>query len=483
MSSVDNILGLVSHLHSMESSFSAILIEAAMKLASLTDANLFILVETKDGRRFAGKRHLCNQYTSGGLAPVGSDLEMEVDPSVIGLRARYVGSQGTHPNPTTSSSASSSSSSSSITSVDRSQSQIRPSSPPISSSSSSSSTPSPAKTGMKRSLDFVNAEVEHRKVFVVNQNDAQRKNSIKFEAVELGADTSAAGISNRNSRNEGAQSGQTDAKMVQQNSTEPTSQPAGTGSDEDLPALTNTGSQTEFCVDSSYIEPFGGHFLESEDEFKTMLQNQSGSQFEGSALQLPLSCGMNAASGGDANDTSDEEQQHLMAQQQQHQQENPSSVGHRSQLEFGGEKEDRKPYDHVMGWNTTDFLSNSIRAGNVLSISDSSLVDKSSANHRMFMSLIHEYTKESVKYVPEEKLARKEFVDKIFFNFWVYFPHLDTLHNLGAKISIGKRFYFLKAFVRAGIARGLSSILGRRSTYSQDSLENIDKKLSEMRRN
>ena len=70
------------------------------------------------------------------------------------------------------------------------------------------------------------------------------------------------------------------------------------------------------------------------------------------------------------------------------------------------------------------------------------------------MSLIHEYTKESVKYVPEEKMARKEFVDKIFFNFWLYFPHLDTLHNLGAKISIGKRYYFLKAFVRAGIARG-----------------------------
>ena len=52
MTSVDNILGLVSHLHSMESSFSAILIEAAMKLASLTDANLFILVETKDGELF-----------------------------------------------------------------------------------------------------------------------------------------------------------------------------------------------------------------------------------------------------------------------------------------------------------------------------------------------------------------------------------------------------------------------------------------------
>ena len=127
------------------------------------------------------------------------------------------------------------------------------------------------------------------------------------------------------------------------------------------------------------------------------------------------------------------------------------------------------------------------------------------------MSLIHEYTKESVKYVPEEKVARKEFVDKIFFNFWLYFPHLDTLHNLGAKISIGKRYYFLKAFVRAGIARGeswlingdavlgscalevasfrislppgLSSILGRRSSYSQDTLEKIEQKLTEMRRN
>ena len=129
-----------------------------------------------------------------------------------------------------------------------------------------------------------------------------------------------------------------------------------------------------------------------------------------------------------------------------------------------------RKYEAMRSWWKADFFSRYA-------------VDKSSANHRMFMSLIHEYTKESVKYVPEEKLARKEFVDKIFFNFWVYFPHLDTLHNLGAKISIGKRFYFLKAFVRAGIARGLSSILGRRSTYSQDSLENIDKKLSEMRRN
>jgi len=484
MTSVDNILGLVSHLHSMESSFSAILIEAAMKLASLTDANLFILVETKDGRRFAGKRHLCNLYTSGELTPVGSDLEMEVDPSVIGLRARYVGSPGSQLAPTnpTSSSSSSSTSTTTVGSQSQTATSIRPSTPPTSSSSAgSTSTP---KIGAKRASDAVGSDGERRKVFVVGQNEAQRKSSIKFEAVELQSNPGSTESPGRSSRSETARSDLIDAKSLHANSVPPSHPQHQSRAGDELPALTNSGSQTgmEYCVDSSYIEPFAGHFLESEDEFKTMLQNQSGSQFEGSALQLPLSCGMEGSSGSDVHDTSDEE--HLLAQQ--HQQQSPNDhlpPGHRQQMEFGTEKEDRKPYDHVMGWNTTDFLSKSVRANNILSISDSSLVDKSSANHRMFMSLIHEYTKESVKYVPEEKLARKEFVDKIFFNFWLYFPHLDTLHNLGAKISIGKRYYFLKAFVRAGIARGLSSILGRRSGCSQESLENIEKKLTEMRRN
>jgi len=487
MTSVDNILGLVSHLHSMESSFSAILIEAAMKLASLTDANLFILVETKDGRRFAGKRHLCNLYTSGELSPVGSDLEMEVDPSVIGLRARYIGTPGSQssapnvPSASTSSSCASSSSSSSTTtsaaigSHSPAASSTRPSSPPTSSSGCS---PSPPKAGAKRSAES-DFESDRKKVFLVGQNETQRKNSIKLEAVEMRSNSHVPETSDRNPRVV------TEAKSVHANSVRPTHQQQPSRADEDLPALANAGSQTnmEFYVDSSYIEPFAGHFLESEDEFKTMLQNQSGSQFEGSALQLPLSCGMEASAGSDVHETSDDDPllPHQRQQDQHHQDHLSSSQ--RQLMEFGGEKEDRKPYDHVMGWNTTEFLSNSVRANNILSISDSSLADKSSANHRMFMSLIHEYTKESVKYVPEEKVARKEFVDKIFFNFWLYFPHLDTLHNLGAKISIGKRYYFLKAFVRAGIARGLSSILGRRSSYSQDTLEKIEQKLTEMRRN
>jgi len=465
MSSVDNILGLVSHLHSMESSFSAILIEAAMKLASLTDANLFVLVETKDGRRFAGKRHLCNLYTSGELAPMGSDLEMEVDPSVIGLRARYVGNQ-TGPNNDLPSSE--------ISTTSRPSSSSLPSQSDSESPTKRGVSTSPPKAGQKRLADTTEME-ERKKMFLPNE-EGKRRDSIKCEAVELRANSSSVITGLTQSAAVGNAT-----NTIQKSPRQQHLQHQGRGA-ETLPVMTDSGSQTEFFVDQSYIEPFAGHFLESEDEFKTMLQNQSGSQFEGSALQLPLTCGLDPSSGSDSHETCEDDQRRQLSQQlQQHQhQDHPT---HRHGTDSSNEEEERKPYDHVMGWNTTEFLSKSVRANNVLSINDSSLADKSSSNHRMFMSLIHEYTKESVKYVPEEKMARKEFVDKIFFNFWLYFPHLDTLHNLGAKISIGKRFYFLKAFVRAGIARGLSSILGRRSSYSQETLDNIDKKLTEMRRN
>lgn len=90
MASAQSLLGLVNQLQTMESSFCDVLMEAALKLASLTDANVFVMVETAEGRRFAGKRHLCDSYINGGLCPIGSDMEMEVDPTVKGLRQRLI---------------------------------------------------------------------------------------------------------------------------------------------------------------------------------------------------------------------------------------------------------------------------------------------------------------------------------------------------------------------------------------------------------
>ena len=88
MASATNLLGLVNQLQNLEVSFSKILMETAMKLSALTDLNVFVLVETQDGRRFSGKRHLCDAYIDGSLTLQGSDVEFEINPSVYALRQR-----------------------------------------------------------------------------------------------------------------------------------------------------------------------------------------------------------------------------------------------------------------------------------------------------------------------------------------------------------------------------------------------------------
>ena len=47
-----SLLELATQIQSMELSFTTILLEAAMKLASLTDANIFMIVDTQEGRRY-----------------------------------------------------------------------------------------------------------------------------------------------------------------------------------------------------------------------------------------------------------------------------------------------------------------------------------------------------------------------------------------------------------------------------------------------
>ena len=42
----------------MESAFTGVLLESALKLSNVTDANIFILVETSEGRQWAGNRRL-----------------------------------------------------------------------------------------------------------------------------------------------------------------------------------------------------------------------------------------------------------------------------------------------------------------------------------------------------------------------------------------------------------------------------------------
>jgi len=88
MSSSQSLIGLVNQLQNMETSFTNILMEAALKLASLTDASLFLLVETPEGRRYAGRPHLCTAYQDGTLNALPDDKEMETDLTVSGLREK-----------------------------------------------------------------------------------------------------------------------------------------------------------------------------------------------------------------------------------------------------------------------------------------------------------------------------------------------------------------------------------------------------------
>ena len=79
MSSPQSLLDLVTRLQHIEQNITDVLLEAAMKMSSLTDTSVFILVETQEGRKFSGEPHLCNAYRNSQLSPKDTDVECLVD--------------------------------------------------------------------------------------------------------------------------------------------------------------------------------------------------------------------------------------------------------------------------------------------------------------------------------------------------------------------------------------------------------------------
>jgi len=89
MASANSLLGLVSQLQSMEATFTSIFLESILKLSSLTDAKVFVLVESQEGRRVAGADHLCQAFAEGSLGPDPADLEVFLEqPNVYALGER-----------------------------------------------------------------------------------------------------------------------------------------------------------------------------------------------------------------------------------------------------------------------------------------------------------------------------------------------------------------------------------------------------------
>jgi len=78
----------MTQLHNLESNVAGILMEASLKLCSLTDINIFFLVETAEGRRFAGNPKFCDQFRQEGLLAAETDIECAVNPAISGLEER-----------------------------------------------------------------------------------------------------------------------------------------------------------------------------------------------------------------------------------------------------------------------------------------------------------------------------------------------------------------------------------------------------------
>jgi len=86
MTSVSSLFGLVNQLQSMEQSLTELLMEIVTKLGQLTETNVFLLVETQEGRKISGHNQLCQQYLRGALTPVGADFLFDVDASISAVR-------------------------------------------------------------------------------------------------------------------------------------------------------------------------------------------------------------------------------------------------------------------------------------------------------------------------------------------------------------------------------------------------------------
>ena len=86
METTKTLLGLLSQLQTMEAKFASVLLESALKLMTLTEANIFILIEAEDSRRYyGGKEYLCEQFRKGALQPTDADVEMEADVNITSL--------------------------------------------------------------------------------------------------------------------------------------------------------------------------------------------------------------------------------------------------------------------------------------------------------------------------------------------------------------------------------------------------------------
>jgi len=71
-----HLTAIIDQITRMENSLVNILLETAVKLSTLTDANIFVMVESASGRKWAGRKSLRDEYVRGMLKPSSKDVEV-----------------------------------------------------------------------------------------------------------------------------------------------------------------------------------------------------------------------------------------------------------------------------------------------------------------------------------------------------------------------------------------------------------------------
>ena len=83
MDQQDGFFSVLRQIKAVEKSFTNILMEAAYKMSKLTQSQMFILIETPEGRTFTGSPNLCQTYSTGdGLFGHDSDVHLRLDGEV-----------------------------------------------------------------------------------------------------------------------------------------------------------------------------------------------------------------------------------------------------------------------------------------------------------------------------------------------------------------------------------------------------------------
>ena len=79
MNAVDNLVNLIDQLQNIESSMTRIMSEMTMKLCSLTNSSVLLVVQSNNVRRISGTDDLKSAYLAAAMKPLPTDLEVFVD--------------------------------------------------------------------------------------------------------------------------------------------------------------------------------------------------------------------------------------------------------------------------------------------------------------------------------------------------------------------------------------------------------------------